>query len=64
MPKIKTSKGVAKRFRLTKKKKLKMAHAFKSHILSKKRKKRKRHLRREDYVSKADKQRIRRLLGI
>jgi large subunit ribosomal protein L35 len=64
MPKLKTNKGVAKRFKLTKKGKLKRARAFKSHILSKKRKKRKRMLRQGAYVSKIDTKRIKRLLGV
>ena len=48
MPKLKTSKGVKKRFKLTKKGKLKRAKAFKGHILSKKTKKRKRSLQEYD----------------
>ncbi|MDD4909170.1 MAG: 50S ribosomal protein L35 [Candidatus Omnitrophica bacterium] len=47
---FKTHKGVAKRFRLTKKGKLKYMHAGKSHILTKKSSKRKRRMRRKDYV--------------
>ena len=45
MPKMKTHKGAAKRFRKTGTGKLKRAKAFKSHILTKKSAKRKRHLR-------------------
>lgn len=46
MPKIKTHSGAKKRFKLTKKGKVKRAHAFKSHILNKKTTKRKRNLRK------------------
>ena len=44
MPKIKTHRGAAKRFNLTKKGKVKMNKAFRRHILNKKTTKRKRHL--------------------
>ena len=53
MPKMKTHKGAAKRFRITGTGKLKRAHAFRSHILTKKRSKTKRHLRKAGYVSKS-----------
>ena len=46
MPKMKTHKGAAKRFRKTGTGKLKRAKAFKSHILTKKSAKRKRNLRK------------------
>jgi len=46
MPKLKTKKGVSKRFRLTKKKKLKYSPGGKSHLLSSKKRKRLRKLRR------------------
>jgi len=46
MPKLKTSRGAAKRFKLTKKGKAKRAMAGKSHILTKKSRKRKRKLRK------------------
>ena len=45
MPKIKTHRGAAKRFNLTKGGKVKRAKAYKSHILTKKTTKRKRNLR-------------------
>ena len=45
MPKIKTNRAAAKRFRKTASGKFKCGHAFKSHILTKKSTKRKRHLR-------------------
>ena len=46
MPKIKTHRGAAKRFGVTKNGKVKRAKAFRSHILNKKTTKRKRHLRK------------------
>ena len=45
MPKMKTHRGAAKRFKKTGTGKLKRAKAFKSHILTKKSTKRKRNLR-------------------
>ena len=45
MPKMKTSRAAAKRFKLTGTGKLKRAKAYKSHILTKKSTKRKRKLR-------------------
>ena len=62
MPKIKTNKAAAKRFRKTAKGKLKRRKAYTSHILTKKRAKRKRSLRKISYVDKADEKRIKRLL--
>lgn len=51
MPKMKTKKAIAKRFRVTGNGKLKRARAFKQHILTKKSAKRKRNLRKVGYVS-------------
>ena len=45
MPKMKTSRSAAKRFKVTGTGKLKRAKAYKSHILTKKSTKRKRNLR-------------------
>lgn len=45
MPKMKTSKSAAKRFKLTATGKLKRSKAYKRHILTKKSTKRKRNLR-------------------
>jgi len=64
MPKFKTCKAVAKRFKLTKKGKLKRSRAYKSHILSKKSRKRKRLLRRKDFISRVDRKVVKRLLGV
>lgn len=46
MPKLKTSKAAAKRFKITGTGKLKRMKAYKSHILTKKSAKRKRNLRK------------------
>lgn len=51
MPKMKTKKAIAKRFRITGSGQLKRSRAFKQHILTKKSAKRKRNLRRTGYVS-------------
>lgn len=50
MPKMKSHRGAAKRFKLTGTGKLKRAKAFKSHILTKKSSKTKRNLRKTGYV--------------
>ena len=64
MPKMKTHRGTAKRFRVTGSGKIMRAKAFKSHILTKKTPKRKRNFRHETQVSKADAKVIGRNLGI
>jgi len=57
MPKMKTHKGAAKRFKKTKNK-VKRGSAFRSHILTKKSPKTKRHLRSPHYVSRVDEPRV------
>lgn len=65
MPKMKTHKGTAKRFKLTGSgKKIKRGNAFKSHILEKKSPKRKRAFASPSFVAKSDETVIRRNLGI
>lgn len=64
MPKIKTRRAVAKRFKVTGKGKLKRQHAYAKHILTKKSAKRKRHLRKSDIVNKADESRMKKMLCI
>ena len=54
MPKIKTHRGAAKRFSLTKNGKVKLSHAGRRHILNKKTTKRKRHLRKGAYACDAN----------
>ena len=63
MPKLKTRRSIAKRFRLTGKGKIKRAHAFRSHLLSGRSRNRKRRLRRPDVVNSADEKRIRSLIS-
>ncbi|MGB2599310.1 MAG: 50S ribosomal protein L35 [Candidatus Omnitrophota bacterium] len=62
MPKLKTKKGVKKRFKLTKTGKIKRAKAGGRHILSKKTRKRKRSLRKSDVVDSTMEKKIRRLM--
>ena len=50
MPKVKTHRGAAKRFSVTKSGKVKRAQAYKSHILTKKTTKRTRNLRKNGYA--------------
>jgi large subunit ribosomal protein L35 len=63
MPKMKSHRGAAKRFKVTPTGKIRRRRAFGNHILEKKAQKRKRRLNRPDEVAKADRKRIRRLLG-
>ena len=62
MPKIKTHRGAAKRFGITKNGKVKRAKAFRSHILNKKTTKRKRHLRNGGYLSAANEKTIKNMM--
>ena len=62
MPKMKTHRGAAKRFKLTGTGKIKRNHAFASHILTKKSAKRKRNLRKAAIMSAADAQRVIKLI--
>ena len=62
MPKMKTNKSAAKRFKKTGKGKLKRGHAYTSHILTKKSPKRKRALRGTTMLAKADEKRVKRLI--
>jgi large subunit ribosomal protein L35 len=63
MPKMKTHRGAAKRFRRTATGKIVRGKAFKSHILEKKSAKRKRNLRQSTLVSKQNQKNVDRLLG-
>ena len=63
MPKMKTNRSAAKRFRKTGGGKFRRRRAYHSHILTKKSPKRKRRLRQPTLVSKADEKRVKRLLG-
>jgi large subunit ribosomal protein L35 len=62
MPKIKTNRGAAKRFRKTGSGKIRRNKAFKSHILTKKTTKRKRALRQGTLVAQVDERNISRLI--
>ena len=62
MPKMKTCKAAKKRFRFTKKGKIKRSKANKSHILTKKSSKRKRGLRKSGLVSDASVKNIKKLM--
>jgi large subunit ribosomal protein L35 len=58
MPKMKSHKGTAKRFKKTGSGKLKRSHAFTSHMFRNKSQKQKRKLRKSALVSKGDYKRI------
>lgn len=58
MPKLKTKKGAAKRFRITATGKIKRGHSHARHILTKKSNKRKRLLDIDALVSPADQKRV------
>jgi large subunit ribosomal protein L35 len=62
MPKMKTNRGAAKRFKLTGSGKIKRNKAYSSHILTKKSTKRKRGLRQGDIVDASDHKGIKRIL--
>ncbi|MFT5728768.1 MAG: large subunit ribosomal protein L35 [Desulforhopalus sp.] len=62
MPKMKTNRGAAKRFKLTGSGKLKRNKAYSSHILTKKSTKRKRGLRQSDIVDASNAKGIKRIL--
>lgn len=62
MPKMKTNKGAAKRFRATGSGKIRRSKAFTSHILTKKSTKRKRNLRKSGLIAEADTKAVKRML--
>lgn len=62
MPKIKTHRGAAKRFKKTGRGKVARAKAFKQHILTSKTAKRRRDLRGTTLVSEADTPRLERMI--
>jgi large subunit ribosomal protein L35 len=64
MPKIRTRKSAAKRFRLTGNGSIKRRRANKGHLLSAKNRKRKRRLRKGTLVDGADRGRILKQLGM
>jgi len=62
MPKMKTHKSSAKRFKISKSGKILRSKAYKSHLLTKKTAKRKRNLRKSTKVSSVDTRRVKKLL--
>ena len=62
MPKMKSNRGAAKRFRVTASGKIKRHSSHHSHILAKKSTKRKRQLRSEKQVSAADAPRVHQMI--
>jgi large subunit ribosomal protein L35 len=63
MPKMKTHRGAAKRFKVTGTGKLVRRKAFMNHLLEKKPSKQTRRLKREAVVAPGDAHRMRKLLG-
>ncbi len=63
MPKMKTVRGAAKRFKVKKNGSIKRGSAFRSHILTKMSQKRKRKLRSAQYVADVDVARVKNMLS-
>lgn len=63
MPKMKTHRGAAKRFRVSGTGKVRRRKAYRSHLNGKKSPKRLRRLGRPTLVSEADRRNVERLLG-
>ena len=62
MPKMKTHRGAAKRFKKTGTGKIVSSRRNKQHILTKKSPKRKRHLRKDALVSAVDEKRVKQMI--
>ena len=62
MPKMKTHRGAAKRFKKTGTGKIKRSRNNKQHILTKKSSKRKRKLRQSDLVATVDEKRLKQMI--
>ncbi len=62
MPKMKSNRGLRKRFKVTKKGKVTRKQAFKSHLMSTKTGKRRRQLKKVILVCKADQKKILRMM--
>ena len=62
MPKMKTHRGAAKRFKKTASGKIVRSKSNKQHILTKKSPKRKRHLRKTVLVASVDEKRVKQML--
>ena len=63
MPKMKTVRGAAKRFKAKKNKSIKRGAAFRSHILTKKSPKKMRGLKEDKTIASCDIKRVKRMLG-
>jgi len=63
VPKMKTNRGAAKRFKMTATGKIKRLSSHHGHILTKKNSKRKRQLRKGKLVEGSDMKRVRRMLN-
>jgi large subunit ribosomal protein L35 len=63
MPKVKTHRGAAKRFKLTGTGKVRRRKAFRSHLLEKKSSRRTRRLGRGAEVTGGDRRHVERMLG-
>lgn len=64
MPKLKTNRGAAKRFKVSGSGRIKRKSAFRNHILTKKSTKRKRHLRSPGDFIRGDERSVQRMLVI
>ena len=64
MPKMKTHRGAAKRFKITGSGKIRRRKAFRSHLLEKKPSTRTRRLARGAEVTGGDRARVKRMLGL
>jgi large subunit ribosomal protein L35 len=63
MPKLKTNRGAAKRFKVTGSGKIKRSKAYLRHILTSKTTKQKRNLRAGSTISSVDSARVKRMLA-
>ena len=64
MPKLKSRRGAAKRFKLTGKGRIRHNRTGAGHLMTRKSRKRKRRLRQGALVSKVDETKVRRQLGL
>ena len=64
MPKMKTDRGAAKRFKITGTGRIRRRKAFRSHLLEKKPSHRTRRLARSSEVTGGDRDQVKRLLGL
>ena len=62
MPKMKTHRGAAKRFKITKKGKVKYRRGYRNHLLTSKSPKRKRQLRKAAYLDESDAKNVKQML--